>query len=127
MYYIYESIFTGLFCLLIYSILTPLLNMKDSFFIILFILGFLKHSLGYLFQIQTYYCSIYKSPSSKASSPTFGENILEGIFFIIIGFFLSLFINNKYMITFLIGFFIHVIAEVSGIHDYYISKKCIYY
>jgi hypothetical protein len=44
------------------------------------------------------------------------ESILEGGVFIILGLLLKVFIENRWILMFLLGFLLHVIAEYVGVH-----------
>ena len=128
MYYVLEAIFIGIFSLFLYfSLITIYKPIKDiPFLVLLFILGFIKHLFGYIVGLETAYCKKYKSPSANAVFPTLFDNLLEGIFFIILGSCLSILIKKKYIIIFLIGFLLHIISELAGLHNYFINKKCVY-
>jgi len=123
MNYIIESIFIGIYSVIIFSILYRFL--KQPFYLVLFILGFLKHGLGYILGIQDYYCRTYKSPSAKSSWPTIFELFIEAFLFIIIGLFLSIIMKNKYIIVFLTGIILHITFELVGLHEYYLNKNCV--
>jgi hypothetical protein len=128
MYYVLEAIFIGIFSLVLYfSLITIYKPIKDiPFLVLLFILGFIKHLFGYILGLQTAYCKKYKSPSANAVLPTLQDNLLEGIFFVILGSFLLIIIKKKYIIIFLIGFLLHIIFELSGLHRYFINTRCVY-
>jgi len=127
MHYVLEAIIVGIYSLTIYLILINIYKpIKEiPFIILLFILGILKHLFGYILGLQTAYCKIYKSPSAMATWPSFYDNFIEGIYFIILGMFLSIIIKKKYIIIFLIGFLLHILFENLGLHEYYLNKKCV--
>jgi hypothetical protein len=128
MYYVLEAIFIGIFSLIIYfSLITIYKPIKGlPFLVLLFILGILKHLVGYIIGLQTAYCKKYKSPSANAGFPLIFDNLLEGFLFIILGSFLSIIIKKKYIIIFLIGFLLHIIFEFAELHNYFINKRCVY-
>jgi hypothetical protein len=128
MYYVIEAIFIGIYSLVLYfSLITIYKPIKDiPFLVLLFILGFIKHLFGYILGLQTAYCKKYKSPSANTGFPSIMDNLFEGILFAILGSGLSIIIKKKYIIIFLIGFLLHIISEVSGLHNYFINKRCVY-
>lgn len=139
-----ESVFVGLYTLVIaffLSFFIPNTKIYNSFFIFLFILGFMKHLLGYWIQLQTLYCNygvackINKNTSLmntwKAKEPLFIENIVEGLLFVIVGFlihlctFKKLFdFQNIYYVSFMIGVFAHLIFDLVGFHTFFCKKRC---
>lgn len=119
-----EAIFIGFFNIFIYY---PVFNLLvDNLVIQLFIVGFIKHFISYFIGIQDYYCKIYKRDNSYLSEPSniIIECLFEGLFYIYFGLLLSKIIKNKYLLFFLLGFFIHNIAEFYGIHDLFIIYNC---
>ena len=95
-----------------------------GFYLFFFLLGFLKHYLGYITGLQTWYCEkrnreINKTlVNVKAKAPTILQNVQEGIAFIILSFIIQKIFKIKdiYFIAFLTGFLLHLLAEFSGIH-----------
>lgn len=124
MNYIIESIFIGIYSVIIFSIVYRFL--KHPFYLVLFILGLLKHGLGYILGIQDYYCRTYKNPTAKSTWPTIYELFLEAFLFIIIGLLLAILIKNKYIIVFLTGIILHITFELVGLHEYFIKTHCAY-
>jgi hypothetical protein len=53
------------------------------------------------------------------------ESILEGGVFIILGLLLKVFIENRWILMFLLGFLLHVIAEYVGVHKYFCKNRCV--
>ena len=107
MHYIFESIFVGIYASLIFVLLS---KSKTRFIYLLFITGFLKHLLGYILNIHTYYCNngyackkiltnnnnnnnnnnsviknVYKYISKNNIFTLLFESILEGIVFSLLG------------------------------------------
>jgi hypothetical protein len=124
-----ESNLVGLFSVtLSYFIYSFFFSLKNDF-IFFFIVGFLKHYLGYILGLQTWYCEVRNKRTktktkntllvkSVAKSPSLLENIQEGIVFVAISFLIRKFLKIKdiYFIAFLTGFILHLLAEFSGIH-----------
>ena len=102
---------------------------KDlGFYFFFFILGFLKHYLGYISGLQNWYCKkrdkkinetlVNVNANVIAKAPSLLENVQEGIAFIILSFIIQKFLKIKdiYFIAFLTGFLLHLLAEFTGIH-----------
>lgn len=116
-----EAIFIGFLNILLYY---PF-SFIDNLVIQLFTVGFIKHLISYLIGIQDYYCKIYKGNGYQSKpSNIIIECLLEGLFFIYIGLLLSKIIENIYLLFFLLGFSIHIISEVYGIHSLFLIYNC---
>ena len=122
---LYESIFIGLYSLVLYTILTSILTINYPFAYVLFILGVAKHLLGYFGGLQSYYCQVYTNEQSVASVPTGLDLVIEGVLYVLIGltFFLYI-VKNKYIIAFLTGVVIHLGFEFLGLHKYFLRTRC---
>jgi len=120
---IMQSIFVGIYCSILFIILTGLLSLfkiKPIYFF--FILGFIKHFFGYILGLHTLFCQCFVKPNYII---LFNESIIEGISFVV----LFSIINNiwsKYpiWIAFSIGFILHILAEFIGLHTYLCNKGC---
>ena len=136
-----ESLFVGLYTIIIYSIIT-FLKLKINIYQKLFIVGFFKHFLGYVLGLHKLYidygyaCKNYLSKNIKNDTiPTqtiynylllFISSVFEGFCFLFIGFFIDYFnfvniknVRNNIIIYFFIGFLFHLFAEYFGIHKMY--------
>lgn len=120
---VFESLFVGLFSLVLYLLLS--LVIKDPFAFVLFLLGVLKHGLGYVLGLQTFYCRIKKS-RTQAKVPTILELLGEGVLFVILGLLLHMMIRNKLVVVCLIGIILHLVVEILGIHKYFVRTHCIF-
>jgi len=129
LYFVYiliESILVGVFCLFLYWGLQWI----KPFLLLLFVLGVLKHSLAYASGLESLYCNY--GQACKAISPRFRkeaytdrlilESLMEGIAFVSVG--LLFYDTSKVYIVFLIGFFLHLLAEFSGLHTEFCEKNC---
>ena len=133
MHYIVESLFVGIYCSIIYSIIIPFF---DEYYMVLFIVGVLKHFLGLELYLHTLYCK-YGDACERSKPATnyvakkisvkqrIFECLLEGTAFLVIGYIFSFFTNDRIMTIFLIGFIIHIIAEQIGIHKQFCKKRCV--
>lgn len=95
----------------------------------LFLIGFIKHFFGYLSGIQSFYCNLYLSDNENnkyevKSSSIIIESLLEGFMYVSIGFLLFKMIKNNYLVIFSLGFCIHIIADIFGIHDLFLKNNC---
>ena len=137
MFFLFESIIVGVLCIILYEILTFFIPVKNIH-IFLFIHGFLKHLLGYLLGIHTYYCNngsacnkssadAGKLVASTTNTQLFFECIGEGILFLMLGslFYMSSYLLKHKIITiFFIGFSLHVIFELLGFHALFCKYRC---
>ena len=120
-----ESLFVGIYVCVIYFFTSYVVS--SNFTLLLFVVGFLKHFLGYYLKIQDYYCAscVKGSKSYTTKQILFGESILEGVVFIMLGFLLKVFIENRWVLMFLLGFLLHMIAEFAGVHKYFCKNRCV--
>lgn len=117
-----EAIFVGLLNIIYFTIVSLFIN---NLVIQLFTVGFFKHFLSYLIGIQDYYCRIHMNQNYQSKpSNIIIESLLEGLFFIYFGLLLSKLIKNKYLLFFILGFFIHIISEFYGIHTLFLLHNC---
>lgn len=120
----YESIFIGLYSLVLYSLLKNFI-INVPFAYVLFILGVAKHFLGYFGGLQSYYCQLYKNDQTVASVPTALDLVFEGFLYVLIGLsFFSYIVKNKYIVAFLTGVVIHLGFEIVGGHKYFLRTRC---
>jgi hypothetical protein len=129
MNYLLESFFVGIYCCIIYLGLSYT-DMTNHTYLMLFIVGFMKHFFGYFLKIHDYYCQYGCGSNKKRSAKRnviilAGESILEGIVFIILGCLLSFFIKSKILLYFILGSVLHIISEKIGLHAYFCNERCI--
>jgi hypothetical protein len=122
---LFESLFVGVYTCVISFFVSFLVS--SNFVLLLFVVGFLKHFLGYYLKIQDYYCNscVKGSKSQVSTRDLFIESILEGSVFIILGFLLGVFIKNRGVLMFLIGFLLHIVSEFAGVHKYFCKNRCV--
>ena len=120
-----ESLFVGVYVCVIYFFASFVVS--SNFTLLLFVVGFFKHFLGYYLKIQDYYCAscVKGSKSYTTKQILFGESILEGSVFVIMGLLLKVFIENRVVLMFLLGFLLHIFAEFAGIHKYFCKNRCV--
>lgn len=136
MHYLLESIFVGIYTLLVYLLIyaiIPLKNMQILFFTV----GFFKHLLGYYLHLHNYYCnygdacqSVDSNSESKKTYENsfeylfeylFYDSVLEGGVFLLV----SIFINESSPYTFFMtGFLLHLLFELLGVHKHFCKEKC---
>lgn len=107
------------------ALLVILKLLIDNFIVLLFLIGFIKHFCSYYFGLQTYYCrKKLNSTYIAISNNIIIESILEGLIFIYFGLLLTKIITNKYILIFILGFIIHIFAELYGIHNLFLKVNC---
>ena len=129
---IVESAFIGLYCASLYFTVNqsffPLLSgNRNNIYVTFFIVGFIKHFIGYLVGIQTTYCR--QNGKTYVKSPNlFIESLLEGCAFLTFG---AIGIlcwpggeHHLFLLYFIMGAAIHMLAEITGIHKYFIAHNC---
>lgn len=117
-----ESIIVGIYSSIIYL---PFLIWKINPWII-FSVGFIKHFFGYYSGLQSYYCRLYKNTLSKATNKNlFLFSVAEGFSYIILYYILFfIFTYNTFIGLFCSGVILHIIAEFTGIHEYFLIHNC---
>ncbi len=122
---LFESLFVGVYTCII-SIFVSFL-VSSNFTLLLFVVGFLKHFFGYYLKIQDYYCAtcVKGSKSHVTTRNLIIESILEGGVFIILGLLLKVFIESRWILMFLLGFLLHMVAEFVGVHKYFCKNRCV--
>ena len=117
MNYIYESIIVGIYSSAIYSLISSIFY-KVHLIFLFFVVGFIKHLLGYYLSLHEYYCKYKYDIVKSYNKNIILESILEGGLFIIFGYTLSMYLKTKNMllIVFIIGTLLHIIFEISGMH-----------
>ena len=130
MNYIVESLFVGLYTCIIYLIVVPFIK---NLYILLLVVGFFKHLLGYFFKIHTWYCNngatclkILNTNYDYKAIPTYliRDSMYDAIMFLIIGSILLRKINNI-TLFFVIGVLLHIISEHLLVHKYFCETSCI--
>ena len=131
---IFEAMFVGLYSGVLFNILFFLIKNE---YILLFILGFLKHFLSYYIGIQTFYCNhgyackklSHNDTKYVATNTTlFIESLLEGLWFLTAGAIVFKLVGKlkPFIVIFLIGFFTHLLSEKMEIHKYFCKHNCIH-
>jgi len=123
MYYWVESIVVGIYCTLLYSILSLF---SLSSYVLLFLLGFSKHLFGYFLGLHSYFCKKYKKHS--IFDPVLCQSILEGFYFMIVGIIVFYFIElylSKIIIIFIFGMVTHLLSEWIGLHSSFVNSNCV--
>lgn len=112
-----QSIFVGIYCVFLFTILSYA-KIESSY--IFFVLGFFKHFLGFFLGLHAVFCNCTILPKYAI---LFGESILEGVAFLILyQIFHRLF--PKIWVAFIIGFILHILAEIFGLHKWFCEKRC---
>lgn len=137
-----ESIVVGTYTTVLAFVLASVLTSTQknvlNFIFFFFTLGFIKHLLGFYLGLQSFYCNYGVECSKRENNtnleavrPSFFENLLEGIVFVLFGCILrNIFLillkygNNIYLISFFTGFFLHFISDMVGIHSFFCKYYC---
>jgi hypothetical protein len=128
MYLILEAIWVGVFCVVLYVGIQRI----KSFLLLLFMLGFLKHTFGYLSGLESLYCNYGQACLEAGNSLRkeaytdyiLMESVIEGLVFVALGTLLYSILKNKVGVIFLLGFLLHMMAEWSGIHTTFCQENC---
>jgi hypothetical protein len=133
MNYIIESIFVGIYSAILYlffsRFITP--SYKNLYFLLI-IVGFSKHLVGSFLNIHTMYCNngeacvkTLNQDTTYIASKTnlFRDSVLEAIAYLFLGFILQSIVKNMYLF-FIIGFLLHLLAEIFLIHTYFCKTYC---
>lgn len=118
-----EAFIIGIISLFLYLLLNLIV---DNLIIQLFLLGFFKHYLSYFMGLQSFYCKFKLNNNHYQSKPNdiIFESILEGLIFVYLGLLLTKIINNKFILIFVLGFIIHIIADFYGVHEIFLKYNC---
>jgi len=132
MHFLLEAVLVGIYTFIIFLCISffPIHNI----YVLLFFIGFIKHFLGYYLYFQQYYCNYGYACSSKKQkklvtpfAELVGESCIEGFACIGLG---TLLLQIPYLrrreriIFFLLGFILHIISELFGLHNYFCKNKC---
>jgi hypothetical protein len=133
MNYIWEANLVGLYEVLLFLVISQYI---ENFYLLLLVVGFSKHILGYVFNIHTWYCNngyacinILKQNKNKkityyASSYHLLQNSLEeSIITLFFGCLLSYFLYGPYLF-FALGIILHILSEKLGVHNKFCWKIC---
>ena len=145
MHYVFEAIWVGAYASLILvlayvSIFQHMPMTTHTVALLAFLIGFLKHFIGY-FILAPAYCNFgYACKNKECTNEckytyknnivnVLGESVLEGIAFLLVILFIVKLFNVElvfptlYIIVFCAGFTFHIIAELIGLHTMF-CKKC---
>lgn len=114
---LYEAGFVGVYVTLLYYVFRIIIGdiSRPLFY---FFLGFMKHMIGYIIGMHSYFCG--NRGIIRDISRVFAESILEGIVFVVI----SRWINNEPSRLFIASIGLHIGAELTGIHGLFIKYRC---
>ena len=134
-YVVLEAILVGCGCVFLYIGLQWI----KPLFVSLFVLGILKHGIGYGIGIESLYCRYGQACLSRSldgpiqrkeahSHHIVVETLLEGLAFVLGGFLLSgpWLRLGMFQRVFLLGFFLHLLAEASGLHTKFCTNNCVF-
>jgi hypothetical protein len=134
MHYIFEALFVGIYCGILYEILV---NFIGDYYVLLWVLGFFKHFLGYELHLHSMFCKYGYACQRVANAEhrhaeisnlkIIIESMIEGIVFVIVGYLLSLIMKDRLVMVFWIGVILHISAELIGIHQVFCQRCVINY
>ena len=128
---VFEALIVGVYSIINYLIISNILSFNN--YTLLFIIGFIKHLLGYYSGLYKYYCingKACKEVSKKYNSAYITnyeliiESLFEGLLFLFFGSILIYLKLNIIVIYFLLGFILHLLFEKLGIHTHFCKKRC---
>jgi len=132
MHFLIESVFVGIYTAIVYLFIS--IFQIENVYLLLFNVGFHKHFLAYYLNLQSYYCNhgfACKGNKEKSSDTTIVnltiESIIEGLLFVALGSVLFMIIylrKNSTVSCFLIGFILHSLFELIGIHKRFCIERC---
>jgi hypothetical protein len=133
-FFITETILVACYTVILHLCLSVVF--KSSSLPYIFVLGFLKHFLGYyLLKYSKLYCQYGESCKNildedeeyyvNDNDNLVYECILEGFLFIILFILLGTIFKNTILIVFLIPTILHICAEYLGIHSRYCQLHCV--
>jgi hypothetical protein len=133
MNYIIESIFVGLYSACVYLFFSYFIHFSyKNMYLLLLLVGFFKHFLGYILSIHTWYCNngeaCLKIPERNeryiaSSVNLLRDSILEAIYYLFLGLILRNIAKDVYLF-FMIGFILHILSEKLKIHTYFCVNYC---
>jgi hypothetical protein len=132
-YMVAEAILVGVYNLFLYILFSQVFRIKNLYLLLL-VVGFSKHFLGYIIGIHTWYCNYGaaclrtnanpKNTYSATAFQLYRSSILEALAELVIGILLSIILTNRYALFFTIGFLLHIVAEYAGIHKQFCRSNC---
>ena len=133
MNYIIESIFVGFYSVTVYLFFSRFIYVShQNLYLLLLLVGFFKHFLGYILNIHTWYCNNgiaclkiqdRKQKYIATSKNLLRDSILEALAYLFLGFILQHIVKNVYLF-FMIGFILHILSEKLKIHTYFCVNYC---
>jgi len=124
--YLIEAVVVGVYSLICFILVG---NLELGYSWTLLLTGFIKHFLGYYLGIHREYCKKYSVEFTNTFSMVFVESLGEALLYLITG---NLILNtgilnggimdSKEVIAFLIGFVLHIIFELLGLHPLFCNK-----
>ena len=124
-----EALFIGYYVITLYIIFN-FFNLNLNFYIELFIIGFIKHFLGYYLGLHEYYCNSGCKNKGDTdiyiviNNDLFIQSIIEGLLFVLLGYIINNFNDNKYYTYFILGFLLHLMGDLLGFHKNFCNNYC---
>lgn len=147
MYYLLEALLVGIYTFVVYLLFSVVIK---NFYLLLLVVGFSKHLLGYFLGLHTWYCnygeacisvsvSDSKSDNGRDNSRSSGatsihllrDSLIESLMFLVLGTIIHNILTNfltnmRLPILFVsIGILLHILAEKMMIHKNFCLANCI--
>lgn len=132
MHFILEAFFVGIYSAIIYTLCSPFIS---NFFVLLLVVGAIKHLAGNIVGIHRYYCNhgyackkvndqykLYKANDRYLIAQIFAE---AGLYLVLGTLLRTIIKTNMISLYILIGIVAHITAELTSVHTYFCKNNCI--
>jgi F0F1-type ATP synthase assembly protein I len=143
MNYIWEAILVGIYEVFLFLLISHYI---ENFYILLLVVGFSKHIVGYILGIHTWYCNngyacinkLHQYNKNQNNNKNNDKNkityvatsyhliqdsIKEAIVHLFLGIVMSYFLSGSYLF-FTLGLILHILAEKLGVHNNFCREIC---
>ena len=146
MYYLLEALLVGLYTFIVYLLFSVVIK---NFYLLLLVVGFSKHLLGYFLGLHTWYCNYGEACISVRDRDNVSDNgkkrtatsihllrdsLIESLMFLVLGTIIHNILTNSltkfkgiYELPILfvsIGVMLHILAEKAIIHRQFCITNC---
>lgn len=118
-----EAIFIGGYTLILFLLLTCIIC-DVPIYVVLFLLGCIKHYSGYIVGLHDRYCQVC-SNHKRSIPPTAFEIVGEGFIFLVVELLIHCIFTNIYLNIFVLGALLHIGFEFFGLHRKFCITHCI--
>jgi hypothetical protein len=121
MHFTLEAVIVGMYTSCVYIVCSPI---PDPY-LLFFTIGFVKHFVGYYLGIHSYYCKSTCGKNNAVDTNLLRDSLIEGCIFMVVGITLERYVKNEFMLFLLLGFIIHILAEMLSIHKLFCQYRCV--